>query len=143
MTELRALYPPTEPAATGWLDVDDGHAIYWTRRRRAGGIPAIILHGGPGGGMSADEPRMFDPDRYDTFACRTPSTRPALSHARAMRQTRRLPMENGAASRAGKDPGSVPYVERWSSVPYCVTVRQSKPVPLTLAHTAWVSWAVA
>jgi proline iminopeptidase len=65
MTELRALYPPTEPAATGWLDVDDGHAIYWQRRGKAGGIPAIILHGGPGGGMSADEPLMFDPERYD------------------------------------------------------------------------------
>lgn len=65
MTGLNELYPPTEPTATGWLDVDGGHAIYWTRRGKPGGIPAVILHGGPGGGMSADEPRMFDPACYD------------------------------------------------------------------------------
>jgi proline iminopeptidase len=65
MSALRSLYPQTEPIATGWLDVGDGHTIYWKRFGKAGGIPAVILHGGPGGGMSADEPRMFDPAVYD------------------------------------------------------------------------------
>jgi len=61
----RALYPETATLADGWLDVGDGHEIYWKRMGTAGGIPAVILHGGPGGGLTADEPRMFDPSRYD------------------------------------------------------------------------------
>mgnify|MGYP000958272336 CR=1 FL=1 len=62
---LRALYPAMATLAEGWLDVGDGHEIYWKRLGTAGGIPAVILHGGPGGGLTADEPRMFDPSRYD------------------------------------------------------------------------------
>ena len=65
MAPQRVLYPETAPTASGWLDVGAGHSLYWRRLGRLGGIPALILHGGPGGGHSADEPRMFDPDRYD------------------------------------------------------------------------------
>jgi proline iminopeptidase len=65
MAELRALYPETPPIADGWLDVGAGHSLYWKRLGTRGGIPVVILHGGPGGGHSADEPRMFDPARYD------------------------------------------------------------------------------
>jgi len=65
MGEMRALYPEIAARATGWLEVGDGHALYWERLGKEGGIPAVILHGGPGGGHSPDEPRMFDPERYD------------------------------------------------------------------------------
>lgn len=65
MTSFRSLYPETKELASGWLDVGAGHALFWKRLGTAGGIPALILHGGPGGGHSADEPRMFDPSRYD------------------------------------------------------------------------------
>ncbi len=47
------------------LDVGDGHSVYYERCGRAGGAPAVFLHGGPGGGCSADHRRLFDPDRYD------------------------------------------------------------------------------
>ena len=65
MAELHALYPEPAIRASGWLEVGAGHSLYWKRLGTAGGIPALILHGGPGGGHSADEPRMFDPERYD------------------------------------------------------------------------------
>jgi proline iminopeptidase len=65
MTELRALYPEPPVLASGWLEVGAGHSLWWQRLGTEGGIPAVILHGGPGGGHSADEPRMFDPARYD------------------------------------------------------------------------------
>ncbi len=66
--DLRALYPEAPLIAEGWLDVGAGHSIYWKRLGTRGGIPAVILHGGPGGGMTADEPRMFDPKRYDVLS---------------------------------------------------------------------------
>ncbi len=65
MTTLRTLYPPIEPYETGMLDVGDGHSVYYERCGKAGGTPAVFLHGGPGGGCSADHRRLFDPDRYD------------------------------------------------------------------------------
>src|SRR4029079_3953656 len=46
------------------LDVGDGHRIYWEAAGNPNGRPAVILHGGPGSGMSDRTRRMFDPDRY-------------------------------------------------------------------------------
>lgn len=65
MTGLRTLYPPIEPYVTGMLDVGDGHSIYYERVGTPGGKPAVFLHGGPGGGISPDHRRLFDPARYD------------------------------------------------------------------------------
>ena len=67
MAERRTLYPPIEPFESGMLDVGDGHQIYWERCGRPGGKPAVFLHGGPGGGISTDHRRQFDPERYDVL----------------------------------------------------------------------------
>ncbi len=66
MTEiLRGLYPEIEPYETGFLDVGDGHTIYWERVGTKGGKPAVFLHGGPGGGVNPTQRRVFDPALYD------------------------------------------------------------------------------
>ncbi|MDQ1198111.1 prolyl aminopeptidase [Agrobacterium sp. SORGH_AS 787] len=66
MTEiLRGLYPEIEPYETGFLDVGDGHTIYWERVGTKGGKPAVFLHGGPGGGVNPTHRRVFDPALYD------------------------------------------------------------------------------
>ena len=68
MTEtLRQLYPPIDPYASGLLDVGDGHRVYWERCGTPGGIPAVFLHGGPGGGCGPSHRRLFDPARYDVL----------------------------------------------------------------------------
>ncbi|HET8613620.1 MAG TPA: prolyl aminopeptidase [Sphingomonas sp.] len=64
---LRTPYPPIEPYASGLLDVGDGHRVYWERCGKKGGIPAVFLHGGPGGGCSPAHRRLFDPARYDVL----------------------------------------------------------------------------
>lgn len=61
---LRGLYPPIEPFASGMLDVGDGHSIYWEQCGNPQGKPAVFLHGGPGGGCSPDQRRLFDPAKY-------------------------------------------------------------------------------
>lgn len=57
-------HPLTETSATGWLDVGDGHELYWEEAGNRDGVPALILHGGPGSGCSPSLRRFFDPARY-------------------------------------------------------------------------------
>ncbi|MCK0533213.1 prolyl aminopeptidase [Sphingobium agri] len=64
---MRTLYPAIDPHASGHLDVGDGHFIYWERAGTPGAKPAVFLHGGPGGGISPDHRRLFDPERYDVL----------------------------------------------------------------------------
>lgn len=65
MTERRTLYPPIEPYDTGMLDVGDKHSLYWERCGTKGAKPAVMLHGGPGGGIAPDHRRQWDPELYD------------------------------------------------------------------------------
>ncbi|MBC7147993.1 MAG: prolyl aminopeptidase [Rhizobium sp.] len=65
--ELRGFYPEIEPFETGFLDVGDGHTIYWERVGTKGAKPAVFLHGGPGGGTSPLQRRLFDPKLYDVL----------------------------------------------------------------------------
>ncbi|HUY03163.1 MAG TPA: prolyl aminopeptidase [Rhodocyclaceae bacterium] len=58
------LYPPIEPYRHGFLEVDGGHRIYWELCGNPSGRPALFLHGGPGGGCTATNRRLFDPRRY-------------------------------------------------------------------------------
>lgn len=55
------LFPQVEPFDQRMIDVGDGHHIYVEQCGRPDGRPAIVLHGGPGGGCSAMMRRYFDP----------------------------------------------------------------------------------
>src|ERR1700710_3281855 len=55
---------PFAPLTSQLLPVSDGHEIYVETVGRADGIPAVYLHGGPGSGCQADQPRLFDPERF-------------------------------------------------------------------------------
>jgi len=58
------LYPEIEPYDSGMLDVGDGHRVYWETCGNPNGKPALVLHGGPGSGCSANARRYFDPGIY-------------------------------------------------------------------------------
>ena len=60
------LFPPIEPYEHGFLEADD-HRVYWEKCGNPQGIPAIFLHGGPGGGCTAEHRRLFDPTRYNVL----------------------------------------------------------------------------
>ena len=62
--QRRTLYPEIEPYETGMLDVGDGHSLYWELSGNPDGKPAVMLHGGPGGGSSPDHRRQWNPDKY-------------------------------------------------------------------------------
>ena len=57
-------YPPAEPFATGILDVDPPHRLYWEQCGTPDGIPILFVHGGPGAGCSVTDRRFFDPTRF-------------------------------------------------------------------------------
>ena len=59
-----SLYPEIEPYMTGTLDVGDGHTLYYEQCGNPDGVPAIFLHGGPGGGCDERSRRFFDPAVY-------------------------------------------------------------------------------
>jgi proline iminopeptidase len=52
------------PHASGWLEVGDGHRIYWEICGNPDGKPAVVLHGGPGSGCSPRYRDWFDPAAY-------------------------------------------------------------------------------
>lgn len=61
---MRFFYPPLDAHDTGMLDVGDGHRIYWEVSGNPTGKPVVFLHGGPGGGTSPLQRRLFDPAAY-------------------------------------------------------------------------------
>ena len=60
----RTLYPSLEPYDHGFLEVGDGHPVYYEQCGNADGKPALFVHGGPGGGGDIGARRFFDPSGY-------------------------------------------------------------------------------
>jgi proline iminopeptidase len=58
------LYPEIEPFDTGRLKVSAVHELYFEQCGNPNGKPAVFLHGGPGGGLTTDYRRYFNPDVY-------------------------------------------------------------------------------
>lgn len=58
------IYPHIEPERSGFLDVGDGHRVYYEEAGNSNGEPVLVVHGGPGGGCNADMRRYHDPSRY-------------------------------------------------------------------------------
>lgn len=58
------VYPELACRRSGFLDVGDGHSVYWEESGNPEGIPVVFLHGGPGSGTSPAQRRFFDPRAY-------------------------------------------------------------------------------
>lgn len=59
-----SLHPDLEPYRVGMLKVSPIHTLYWEESGNPDGIPAVFVHGGPGGGTEPAHRRFFDPARY-------------------------------------------------------------------------------
>ncbi len=78
---MRSVYPPTEPFASGMLDVGEGHRIYWEVAGNPRGKPAVALHGGPGSGCSPSWRRLFNADEYRVVLFDQRNCRRSTPHA--------------------------------------------------------------
>lgn len=61
---MDCFYPPIEPRHHGFLPVAGGHSIYWEECGNPHGIPAFIVHGGPGVGCDEKDRRLLDPKKW-------------------------------------------------------------------------------
>lgn len=68
------LFPEITPFKTGRLPLTDGHTMHYELSGNRKGVPVLILHGGPGSGISSKHPRYVDPKThliitYDQRGC--------------------------------------------------------------------------
>jgi proline iminopeptidase len=64
LAPLIPLFPPIEPFATGMLDLEGPHRMYYEQSGNPRGTPVVFLHGGPGAGSSGVHRQFFDPAFY-------------------------------------------------------------------------------
>ncbi|WP_300063938.1 alpha/beta fold hydrolase [uncultured Roseobacter sp.] len=63
-----ALFPETNALQAGYLPEDSGHQVFWETFGNPSKPAILLLHGGPGGGVSPRMPRLFDPDCWYIIA---------------------------------------------------------------------------
>lgn len=61
---MRSLYPSLQPYVRHTLSVENPHRLYVEECGNPDGIPAVFVHGGPGGGCEAWHRQLFNPDLY-------------------------------------------------------------------------------
>jgi proline iminopeptidase len=61
---MRDFYPKIEAFKSEKLPVSEIHEIYLEQSGLPNGQPILFLHGGPGGGLTSDYRRFFDPKYY-------------------------------------------------------------------------------
>jgi proline iminopeptidase len=61
---LQPLFPPIEPFASGMLELEAPHRMYFEQSGNPRGVPVVFLHGGPGAGSSPVHRQFFDPAFY-------------------------------------------------------------------------------
>lgn len=60
----QVMHPPLQPWCSEWLEVGEGHRVYFEQCGHPGAPAALFLHGGPGAGCTADDRRWFNPQRW-------------------------------------------------------------------------------
>ena len=64
MIQRQTFYPDLQPFDEGRLRVSSLHEIHYEQCGNPAGKPVVVLHGGPGGGISPFLRRMHDPEAY-------------------------------------------------------------------------------
>lgn len=60
-----ALFPKIKPYRHGYLDVGDGHKLYYELCGNPKGKPVLYIHGGPGAGCDGNSRRFFNPKAWN------------------------------------------------------------------------------
>lgn len=58
-------FKPAKAYQSGYLDVGEGHQIYYELSGNPKGKPVLYVHGGPGGGFSQNAKKFFNPKVYN------------------------------------------------------------------------------
>lgn len=70
ITAQDLMYPKSKPYDTGYLDVGDGHQLFYQQIGNPNGPVVLLVHGGPGGGIEAGSgyTRLHDPTYFRIIA---------------------------------------------------------------------------
>lgn len=104
---MNELYPPIEPYRHKHLPVSDLHTIHYEECGRPEGLPALFVHGGPGGGIETSYRQYFDPARYRVILVDQRGSGQSRPHAELQENTTQHLIAD--MERVRKDAG----VERW------------------------------
>lgn len=63
LSQSNTLFPALD-ADSQWLPVSDGHCLYVETCGNPQGVPVLVVHGGPGGGINARMRQYFDPQYW-------------------------------------------------------------------------------
>ena len=82
---MRTFYPNIKPYKTHTITVQPPHTLYVEECGSPDGIPVLFVHGGPGGGCSAQDRCFFDPEKYriilfDQRGCGRSTPHASLEH---------------------------------------------------------------
>ena len=58
------LYPPIKPLNTYYIQVSEIHTVCYSTYGNINGKPVLFVHGGPGGGVTENAARFFNPNYY-------------------------------------------------------------------------------
>jgi len=58
------LYPPIKPLNTYYIRVSEIHTVCYSTYGNVNGKPVLFVHGGPGGGVTENAARFFNPNYY-------------------------------------------------------------------------------
>ena len=61
---MKRLYPDVTCYQSGFVDVGNGHSLYYEQSGNPDGIPVLFVHGGPGAGLPPNYKCFFDSQRY-------------------------------------------------------------------------------
>lgn len=76
-----SLFSETQALQSGTLPEEDGHLVHWETFGNTSRPALLLLHGGPGSGVSSRMPRLFDPDRWHIVAMDQRGSGRSLPHA--------------------------------------------------------------
>ena len=61
---MKRLYPDVTRYDDGFIDVGNGHSLYFEQSGNPDGIPVLFIHGGPGAGLPPNYKSFFDSNKY-------------------------------------------------------------------------------
>ena len=61
---MKRLYPDVTCYRNGFIEVGNGHALYYEQSGNPDGIPVLFIHGGPGAGLPSNYKCFFDSNKY-------------------------------------------------------------------------------
>lgn len=61
---MKRLYPDVTCYENGFIEVGNGHSLYFEQSGNPDGIPVLFIHGGPGAGLPPNYKCFFDSNKY-------------------------------------------------------------------------------